>query len=120
MVPTPERRATNVKSDVDSRTPTSVQLRSAEAILDYKPIDVVADISPRGLMIVGVEGDAVTPTDHSVSLYENAGEPRKMIIQRHTTHYASYAEYGDDVVPQIVEWFDLHLKNRNLSISESL
>ena len=40
MVPTPERKATNVKGDVDARVPSSVPLRCAEAILDYKPIDV--------------------------------------------------------------------------------
>ena len=42
MVPMPEQRATNVKEDVDSRTPTSVQLRWAQAIIAYKPIDVVS------------------------------------------------------------------------------
>jgi hypothetical protein len=119
MVPTPERRATTVKSDVDSRTPTSVELRSAEAILAYKPIEVVARISPRALMIIGVENDAVTPTDHAIALYDEAGEPKRLILQRHTTHYAAYAKYGDEVVPQIVEWFDSHLRTGDLSVSNS-
>jgi dipeptidyl aminopeptidase/acylaminoacyl peptidase len=118
MVPTPERRATNVKKDVDSRTPTSVQLRSAEAIIAYKPIDLVDKIAPRALMIIGVENDAVTPTDHAISLYERAGEPKRLILQRHTTHYAAYAEYGDQVVPDIVDWFDRHLTNGPLDKRE--
>ena len=118
MVPTPERRATNVKKDVDSRTPTSVQLRSAEAIIAYKPIDLVDKIAPRALMIIGVENDAVTPTDHAISLYERAGEPKRLILQRHTTHYAAYAEYGDQVVPEIVDWFDRHLSNGPLDLKE--
>lgn len=119
MVPTPERRATNVKGDVDSRTPTSVQLRSAEAILEYKPIELVSSIAPRGLMIIGVDNDAVTPTDHAISLYEAAGEPKKLIVQRHTTHYAAYKQYGDEVIPQIVEWFDTHLRRGHLDVSPS-
>ncbi len=119
MVPTPERRATNVKSDVDSRTPTSVQLRSAEAIMAYKPIDLIDKIAPRAVMIIGVEGDAVTPTDHAVALYERAGEPKRLILQRHTTHYAAYGEYGDEVVPQIVEWFDRYLRFGHLDVRES-
>jgi dipeptidyl aminopeptidase/acylaminoacyl peptidase len=118
MVPTPERLATNVKKDVDSRTPTSVQLRSAEAIIAYKPIDLVDKIAPRALMIIGVENDAVTPTDHAISLYERAGEPKRLILQRHTTHYAAYAEYGDQVVPDIVDWFDRHLTNGPLDKRE--
>jgi dipeptidyl aminopeptidase/acylaminoacyl peptidase len=120
MVPTPERKATNIKGDVDGRTPTSVQLSSARAIMNYKPIDVVASIAPRPLMLIGVEGDAVTPTDHAISLYEAAGEPKRLIIQRHTTHYAAYAKYGDEVVPKIVEWFDTHLRAGHLDIRESL
>jgi len=119
MVPTPERRATNVKADVDSRTPTAVQLRSAEAIMQYRPVDMVAGIAPRGLMIIGVENDAVTPTDHAVTLYEAAGQPKRLIIQRHTTHYAAYKKYGDEVIPQIVEWFDTHLQTGHLDIRES-
>ena len=119
MVPTPERRATNVKGDVDSRTPTSVQLRSAEAIMQYRPIDVVASIAPRGLMIIGVENDAVTPTDHAVSLYEAAGQPKRLIIQRHTTHYAAYKKYGDEVIPQIVEFFETHLQTGHLDVRSS-
>ncbi|NND02675.1 MAG: alpha/beta fold hydrolase [Acidimicrobiia bacterium] len=118
MVPTPERKATNVKGDVDSRTPTSVQLRSAEAILEYKPIELVSSISPRGLMIIGVDNDAVTPTDHAIALFEAAGEPKKLIIQRHTTHYAAYKQYGDEVIPQIVEWFDTHLRRGHLDVSQ--
>ena len=119
MVPTPERRSTTVKSDVDSRTSTSVELRSAEAILQYKPIEVVARIAPRALMIIGVENDAVTPTDHAIALYEQAGDPKRLIVQRHTTHYAAYGKYGDEVVPQIVEWFDSHLRTGSLSVSNS-
>lgn len=118
MVPTPERRATNIKGDVDSRTPTSVQLRSAEAILDYKPIDVVASIAPRALMIIAVEDDAVTPTDHAEALYARAGSPKRLVMQRKTTHYAAYRQYGDTVIPMIVEWFDTHLRRGEVTVLE--
>ena len=39
MIAAPERQATAVKNDVDGRVPTLVQLRSADAIIAYKPID---------------------------------------------------------------------------------
>lgn len=118
MVPTPERRASNVKGDVDSRTPTAVQLRSAEGILAYKPIDLVASVAPKALMIIAVEDDAVTPTDHAIALYEAAGAPKKLVLQRHTTHYAAYKQYGDTVIPQIVEWFDSHLDHDAIVVFE--
>lgn len=110
MVPTPERKAAAVKKDVDDRIPTRVPLRAAEAIIAYKPIDVAHRV--RNLMVVGVEGDAVTPTDHAVALYDAAAEPKKLVMQRHTTHYAAYSQYGAAVVPAMVEWFSTHLRGR--------
>jgi dipeptidyl aminopeptidase/acylaminoacyl peptidase len=105
MVATPERKATNVKGDVDSRIPTSVPLRCAEAIMRYRPIDVVGLVAPTPLLIIGVADDAVTPTDHAVALYEQAGAPKRLIMQRHTTHYAAYQQYGAEVIPEIVGWY---------------
>ena len=61
MVPTPERRASTVKADVDDRIPSSVPLRCAEAIMDYRPIDVVHKVAPAALMIIAVADDATTP-----------------------------------------------------------
>ncbi len=116
MVPTPERRKTTIKKDVDGRIPDEVLLRSAEAILQYKPIDVVHKVP--ALLVIAVEGDATTPTDHAIALYDEAVEPKKLIMQRHTTHYAAYEAYGDQVTPAIVEWFQDHMNRGNLEISE--
>lgn len=116
MIPTPERQKTNVKKDVDARVREEVLLRSAEYILDYKPIDVVGKIGPRGLLIIAVEDDATTPTDHAIALYEAAAAPKKLIMQRHTTHYAAYDRYGDEVTPEIVEWFKTYLTRSGIEI----
>jgi pimeloyl-ACP methyl ester carboxylesterase len=109
MVPTPERRTTTIKADVDDRIPPLVRLASAEAIFAYRPIDVVARIAPRALMLIAVEHDATTPEDHAYALYERAGSPKRLVIQTGTTHYAAYAHYRDVVNPLIVEWFTRHL-----------
>jgi fermentation-respiration switch protein FrsA (DUF1100 family) len=104
---------------VDDKIPTQVPLACAEAILRYKPIDVVALVAPTPLMIIGVEDDAVTPTDHATDLYEAAGAPKKLIMQRDTTHYEAYKQYGGVVIPQIVEWFTNALRNGVVDIHES-
>ena len=106
MIPTAERRATTVKRDVDGRIPTSVPLAAADEILRYRPVDVAGLLSPRPFMVIAVAEDNVTPTDHATALYEAAGFPKKLIMQRNTTHYAAYEQYGDQVIPQIVEWFE--------------
>ena len=116
MLQTPERRTTKVKKDVDSRVPTKVQLRSVDGILAYKPIEVVGGIADAPLLIVGVEDDPVTPTDHAVALYERARPPKKLLMQRHTTHYGAYAQYADTVIPQITDWFRTYLRSDPVTI----
>lgn len=118
MVPTPERRTTTIKSDVDPRIPEMVQLASAEAIFAYRPIDVVDRISPRALMIICVERDATTPEDHAVALYERAGGPKRLVVQSGTTHYGAYAQYRDVVNPLIVGWFREHLVGGEVHVLE--
>lgn len=119
MVATPERQASAVKKDVDSRVPTQVQLRSADAILAYKPIDVVARISPRALMLIAVDPDAVTPFDHSVKLFQQAGAPKRLVVQRNTSHYRAYDDYHAVVTPMIVEWFDRYMVNSPVTVLEN-
>lgn len=110
MVVTPERKQTQVKKDVDSRIPEKVPLRCAEAIIEFAPEDWVARISPRAILFISTENDAVTPEDQTFLLYEKAGEPKKLILQKETSHYQAYTDYFDDVTPQIVDWYDRHLK----------
>ncbi len=102
MVETPERRATAVKADVDGRIPTAVPLAAARGILEYRPLDVADRV--RGLMVIAVEDDAVTPTDHALALYERARSPKKLVLQRNTTHYAAYKRNAAQVIPLMVGW----------------
>ena len=107
MIETAERRATAVKADVDSRIPTSVPLASAQGILDYRPIDAASRV--RNLMVIAVAEDAVTPTDHAERLYEAAPSPKRLVIQRDTTHYAAYKQYANEVIPLMVDWLEQHV-----------
>jgi dipeptidyl aminopeptidase/acylaminoacyl peptidase len=110
MVPSAERRTTTVKADVDDRIPSEVSLAAADEILAYRPLDAATGLTTP-LLVIGVEDDATTPTDHAVALYEAARGPRRLVMQRHTTHYAAYDRYWTTVTPLIVDWFDQHLRN---------
>jgi uncharacterized protein len=79
-----------------------------EGLLRYRPVDAARGLRTP-LMVVAVEGDATTPTDHATAIYEVAEGPKKLLLQRNTTHYAAYEKYGADVIPVIVDWFDTHL-----------
>jgi dipeptidyl aminopeptidase/acylaminoacyl peptidase len=111
MVTTPERAA---RKDTQDGHVREVSLRSAEAIMAYKPIEAAARAS--GLLVIGVDRDPVTPTDHAVALYRAAIPPKKLIIQRRTTHYAAYTRYADEVIPQIIAWFTEHLRGGPIDV----
>ncbi|MEO6509404.1 MAG: CocE/NonD family hydrolase [Nocardioides sp.] len=119
MVPTPERRTTAVKADVDDRIPTKVSLASAEEILAYRPIDAAATLETP-LLVIGVEGDATTPTDHAEGLYAAARGPKALLMQRHTTHYAAYDRYWTQVTPRIVAWFETYVRPSGVVARQTL
>jgi dipeptidyl aminopeptidase/acylaminoacyl peptidase len=107
-----------VKADVDDRIPTEVSLAAADEVLAYRPIDAAKRLQTP-LLVIGVEGDATTPTDHAIALYEAARGPRRLVMQRHTTHYAAYDQYWETVTPLIVDWFDRYLRGTNVAVSSS-
>lgn len=108
MVQTPERRSTSFKKDVDQRVAEKVPMAVVDGVLDYRPLDAARRlVTP--LLVVAVEGDATTPTDHAVAIYEAARGPKRLVVQRHTSHYEAYAKYADQVIPEMVAWFRRHL-----------
>ncbi|GFG51500.1 peptidase S15 [Mycolicibacterium agri] len=119
MVPSAERRTTKVKADVDGRIPTDVPLACADEILNYQPLAAAANLTTP-LLVIGVEGDATTPTDHAEALYAAASGPKELIIQRHTTHYAAYDQYWEQTTPRIVEWFDIHVQPVDLVVRSTI
>jgi dipeptidyl aminopeptidase/acylaminoacyl peptidase len=108
MVQTPERKATGFKADVDQKNPVLVPLSMVDPLLLYRPVDHARGLTTP-LMVVTVEGDATTPTDHAQAIYDAAAGPKKLVIQRHTGHYTAYKKYAADVIPMIVGWLDTHV-----------
>ena len=118
MVATPERKQTTVKKDVEHLIPDRVSLRSADSLLEFSPEDYVARISPRAILFISTEHDAVTPEDQTFRLYEKAGQPKKLILQKETSHYAAYGDCFDAVTPQIIDWYDRYLKYERVESRE--
>jgi dipeptidyl aminopeptidase/acylaminoacyl peptidase len=109
MVATPERQAYTRKADVDARMDPGFHLQSASALMRYRPIDHVARLSPRAILLTSVVDDAVTPEDHAVALYEAAGPPKRLVRQVGTTHYRSYTDNYEALAAELVGWYDRHL-----------
>ncbi len=118
MVQTPERKTTTIKKEVEQKIPEQMPLQCADAIMEYSPEDVVQRISPRASLFITVENDAVTPEEQTVRLYERAGEPKKLVMLKQTTHYGVYNDYFDEVAGAVVDWYDRYLKYDKIEITE--
>jgi fermentation-respiration switch protein FrsA (DUF1100 family) len=68
-------------------------------------------------MVIGVAGDATTPTDHAEALYAAAKGPKALIMQHHTTHYAAYDRYWEQTTPRIVEWFKTYVRPADVVVT---
>ena len=107
MVPTPERKAAKVKADVDDRIPTLVppQQRRGDHRLQ------AGGGRPSGQKLAGHRGGGqLGDPDRPRRRHLRGGrEPKKLIMQHRTTHYAAYRQYADTVIPEIVAWYRTHL-----------
>ncbi|MBB3042613.1 alpha/beta fold hydrolase [Nocardioides soli] len=109
MVQTPERLGSDFKSDVDKKIQMSVPASMVDPLLRYRPIDAARGLETP-LMVVTVQDDATTPTDHATAIFEAAAGPKRLLVQRDTGHYTAYAKYADVVIPEIVSWLDAYVR----------
>jgi pimeloyl-ACP methyl ester carboxylesterase len=109
MVQTPERIGSDFKSDVDKKIQMSVPASMVDPLLRYRPIDSARGLTTP-LMVVTVEDDATTPTDHAEAIYEAAVGPKRLLVQRNAGHYTAYTKYADVVIPEIVSWLDTYVR----------
>jgi dipeptidyl aminopeptidase/acylaminoacyl peptidase len=80
-----------------------------DPLLRYRPVDSAKGLRTP-LLVVAVDEDATTPTDHAEAIYNAAVGPKKLIMQRNSSHYAAYETYADVVIPEMTGWFDEHLQ----------
>jgi dipeptidyl aminopeptidase/acylaminoacyl peptidase len=82
---------------------------SAEATMEYRPIDVVHRIAPRALMLIGAEKDDLCRIDGYREMYDRAGEPKRFAALP-IGHYDIYQpEWVDKSATLALEWYDKYL-----------
>jgi uncharacterized protein len=88
-----------------------MSLESAEAMISFKPETVVAQISPRAAMWIYASADTLVPPDQSRTMYENAREPKKLMVLDNVEHHGLYeAEPFNRIMSATIDWFNTHLK----------
>ena len=90
---------------------TQVTLATGDAIAAFKPETLVDRIAPRPSFFMGVEEDTLVPTAETLSLYDKAGEPKRLHLFPPIGHHSVYyGERLDELLGTAVAWFDEHLK----------
>ena len=117
MVPTPERQ--HDQGQGRRRRPHPESRPAARRRGDPRstsPIDAGPPDLDRAAAGHRRRGDATTPTDHADRALRGGRGPKRLVMQRHTTHYAAYDRYWTPVTPLIVEWFERYLVAANLDV----
>jgi acetyl esterase/lipase len=86
-----------------------ITVESLETHITYEPAAPIHRISPTPLLMIVASDDVITPTQASVSDFEKAGEPKKLIVVP-GRHFDAYE--GPDhpaFAGPAVEWFETWL-----------
>jgi uncharacterized protein len=73
---------------------------------DVRPIEAVAAVSPRPLLIVHGEADTVIPADHARALYAAAAEPKQLWLFPGAEHCGGYFVDRPHYVARAAEFFE--------------
>ena len=96
--------------EMENYISTDYSLATAEKLLEFKPIDVVDRISPRAIMYIAAELDAVTPSEGVIDMYEETFEPKKLWVIPGAAHYDVYREdLKEKLWRMSIEWLKEHL-----------
>jgi pimeloyl-ACP methyl ester carboxylesterase len=90
--------------------PVTLTLETVQALLNFRPIEVVERVSPRASMWVCAGQDTLVPNEFSRSMYDCAGEPRRLDVFEDVVHHGLYdGEPFERLMTCSKEWFDLYV-----------
>ena len=87
--------------------------QNAEDMIEYCPEEVAHKISPRAICFVHTAGDAFVPAEESITMFEKAGEPKKLVLIPGARHYDAYKFVNPEVFEKVMEetvgWYGKYL-----------
>ena len=103
IVPIPEHMRKHLVGNAIMEFPAE----TAMSMMDFRANDVVANISPRPLLLLHPADDTVTPTSQAVGLFMRAKQPADMHLVSGVDHFMLSDDAG--LVRQILEtWLTKH------------
>lgn len=89
--------------------PNKVTLRSRDLHMGYVPGAFVHRVAPTPLLMIVPDKDTTTPTDLQLKAFEDAGEPKKLLVIKDCEHYGVYMEHLETTAKAAIDWFNQHL-----------
>jgi pimeloyl-ACP methyl ester carboxylesterase len=108
MIPTPEKRSTNIKGDVPAEmVPSETPLWCARAIIDFRPVDQIARTSA-AVLVFAVSRDETVPAAHGRAIFEASPRARRLVTIEAASHYATYIDHLDTISAHSLAWLAEH------------
>ena len=87
-----------------------VPLEMVHETIGFNPEWIVDKIAPRASLFITSDRDELVPPDESKSLYQHAGDPKKLVILRGYGHYEVFTPPGlDEVMDETLAWYRTYL-----------
>ena len=86
-----------------------VTLRSVEMFTEYEPGAYIGQISPTPLLLAVAAGDHLTVADEAIAAFEEAREPKKLVILP-GGHFDAYGAGFAQASAAARDWFVEHLR----------
>ena len=91
-----------------------LRLESAEAIIEFKPEDVVERISPRPLLMIVAADDTRVAPEVSLPTFDRAREPKSLTILEGVEHHDVYKlPARADLLAVVLPWLKEQLRGRS-------
>ncbi|MBC3193106.1 alpha/beta hydrolase [Pseudonocardia sp. C8] len=85
-----------------------VTLRTVEMLSEYEPGSYISRIAPTPLLMLVARNDVLTPTELAIGTFENAREPKKLVVLP-GGHFDAYVNGFEESSEPATDWFVQHL-----------
>ena len=89
-----------------------VTLRSVEDLLEFEAGAWIGHVAPKPLLMIVAAEDVCTFTDVQLRIYENACEPKRLLIHR-GNHFGTYIDNFLETSTAALAWFGEHIPARD-------
>lgn len=104
-----DNQPTLYPTELYAQAQSMFQLRKGFSKTEVRPIEAIAAISPRPVMLVFGREDKRIPEDQALRLYAAAGDPKEIVWIPGASHAEVRSPGLDDLAPEIIRFFDEYL-----------